>query len=90
MKLIIFMIIFLVQEIRDVSSFSECQVILNRAQLATWIPSYATEAHIYLSKRNIQSIEASTFLNLKSLNYLYLSNNQLNCLDPEFRRIKFK
>ena len=72
----IFMPIFLV------SSLIECQVVLNRAQLAEWYPSYATATYIYLSNRNIQSIEASTFSNLNILTRLYLSGNQLSSLKP--------
>ena len=65
--LIIFMIIFLV-------SLIESQVILNRAQLAAWIPSYATESNITLPARNIGSIEASTFsLKDQGCHGIYLS-----------------
>ena len=56
MKKIIFMTIALVS-----SFIIECQVILNRAQLAAWIPSYATNTKIKLDSRGIQSIEATTF-----------------------------
>ncbi len=31
----------------------ECLVILNRNQLATWLPSYSTATSIDLSRRNI-------------------------------------
>ena len=73
--LIIFMIIFLV-------SLIESQVILNRAQLAAWIPSYATATNISLGSRNISSIEASTFSNLSRLVRLELDRNLLSSLDP--------
>ena len=56
MKKIIFMTIALVS-----SFIIECQVILNRAQLAAWIPFYATNTKIKLDSRGIQSIEATTF-----------------------------
>ena len=59
MKPFILTIIFLV-------SFIECQVVLNRAQLAAWIPSYATATRIDLSNKTIQSIEPSTFSNLNT------------------------
>ena len=65
-----------------VSYFIDCQVILNRAQLAAWYPLYSTAPNIYLGNRNIKSIEASTFSNLKSLTGLYLSGNKLSSLHP--------
>jgi Leucine-rich repeat (LRR) protein len=74
MKLYILVNIFLV-------SFIECQVVLNRAQLAVWIPSFATDAYIGLSNRNIQSIEANTFSNLNDLVTLELRDNQLSSLE---------
>jgi Leucine-rich repeat (LRR) protein len=76
MKLYIFVKIFLV-------SFIECQVVLNRAQLADWLPSYATDTYIGLSYRDIQSIEAYTFSNLNDLITLELRDNQLSSLEPE-------
>jgi Leucine-rich repeat (LRR) protein len=77
MKLInIFTIIFLVFSLID------CQVVLNREQLAEWYPSYATQNFLGLGYRNIQSIEVGTFSNLTSLNVLYLNENQLSCLNP--------
>ncbi len=35
-------------------SFIDCQVILDRAQLAAWMPSYSTATPIDLSYRNRQ------------------------------------
>ena len=62
-------------------SFIECQVILNRPQLAAWIPSYATATNISLGSRNISSIEASTFSYLNSLVKLDINKNQLSSLN---------
>ena len=45
----------------------ECQVILNRNQLATWIPSYLTSTSIDLSRRNISLIDTATFSELSNL-----------------------
>ena len=55
---------------------------MNRAQLAAWIPSYATATNISLGSRNISSIEASTFSNLSRLVRLELDRNLLSSLDP--------
>ena len=63
------------------ASFIECQVVLNRTQLAAWVPSYATDLYIGLSSRNIQSIEVGNFSNLNSLTGLFISFNELSSLD---------
>ena len=45
----------------------ECQVTLNRNQLATWIPSYLTATSITLTHRNISLIDTATFSELSNL-----------------------
>ena len=45
----------------------ECQVILNRNLLASWIPSYLTATTIDLTRRNISLIDTATFSELSNL-----------------------
>ena len=61
MKLFIYLILFFV------SSFIECQIFVNRAQLAAWIPTYATETTINLNNKDIFLIDSRTFSNLNQL-----------------------
>ena len=56
----------------------ECQVILTRNQLATWIPSYLTATSIDLVRRNISLIDSATFSGLSNLQYLNLHYNLLH------------
>ena len=62
-------------------SVIECQVTLNRNQLATWIPSYLTATSISLTYKNISLIDSATFSGLSNLQYLYLNDNLLTNLD---------
>jgi hypothetical protein len=55
----------------------ECQVILNRNQLATWIPSYLTATSMNLTYRSISLIDSFTFSGLSNLQHLYLHSNSL-------------
>ena len=73
MKLIIFLLTFLVT--------CECQVILNKSLLATWIPTYTTATFINLSHSNISLIESRTFSGLTQLQDLRLYNNKLTTID---------
>ena len=55
-------------------------VILNREQLAEWIPDYATQTKIDLSYKSIAYIDPHTFNELTNLTYLNLNNNQITNL----------
>jgi Leucine-rich repeat (LRR) protein len=59
----------------------ECQVILNRNQLASWIPSYLTDTTISLKFRNISLVDSATFSGLPYLRNLYLNPNSLTQID---------
>jgi Leucine-rich repeat (LRR) protein len=61
----------------------ECQVVLNRNQLATWIPSYLTDTSMNLNSRSISLIDTATFSGLSNLKNLYLDRNKLTHLDPD-------
>jgi hypothetical protein len=50
----------------------ECQVTLNRNQLASWIPSYSNEITLSLESRNISLIDINTFSGLSNLKNLNL------------------
>jgi Leucine-rich repeat (LRR) protein len=60
----------------------ECQVILNKNILATWIPSYFTTVSFYLVSRDLSLIDSATFSGLSNLKNLYLDRNKLTHLDP--------
>ena len=57
-------------------------VILNREQLAAWIPDYATQTQIVLSYKGISSIDTHTFDGLSHITNLLLYSNQLTNLMP--------
>ena len=59
----------------------ECQVTLNRNQLATWLPSYSNEITLSLESRNIFLIDINTFSGLSNLKNLYLFYNLLTNID---------
>ncbi len=59
----------------------ECQVILNRNQLATWIPSYLTATTMDLTFKKISLIDTATFSGLSILQALYLHYNLLTNID---------
>ncbi len=59
------------------------QVILNRNQLATWVPNYATTTSIDLNnKASITYIDTRTFDNLPNLKTLILFWNKIPYIDP--------
>ena len=53
---------------------------LNRAQLASWIPQYATLTNIFLNSKSIASIDPQTFNDLTRMTYLSLWSNKLSIL----------
>ena len=58
-------------------------VLLNRAQLKIWYPSFETESSFDLSYKQITLISNDAFTNLTNLNNdLYLSVNQISTLGP--------
>ncbi len=59
----------------------ECQVILNRNQLATWLPSYLTATSIDLVRRSISLVDSATFSGLSNLQIIYLQYNLLTNID---------
>jgi hypothetical protein len=50
----------------------ECQVLLNRDQLAAWYPSYSTAVTIDVHDRSISLIDVGTFSGLSKLGSLDL------------------
>jgi Leucine-rich repeat (LRR) protein len=56
-------------------------VVLDRNQLAAWIPKYLTATRFDLAFRQITSISPGTFTGLSQLQELDLTFNQLTSLD---------
>jgi Leucine-rich repeat (LRR) protein len=56
-------------------------VVLDRNQLASWIPNYLTDYQFYLIYLQIESISAGTFTGLSQLKQLSLQSNQLNSIE---------
>ncbi len=57
------------------------ELTLNRNQLATWIPTYATEKIINLSKRSIALVDTRTFMGLSHITNLSLNINSIKSID---------
>ena len=60
------------------ASVIECQIVLNRNQLAAWEPYYLTTTRMVLDGKNISSIDPATFSGLSHYKVLFARNIRIS------------